>query len=79
MHPDRRRLVAAAAATLLTVGSGLLVGGALVRSPWLTVLGAVMLVGATGVFTLALGNPAESQRDKARSQSCSEYRDENSQ
>ena len=61
MHPDRRRLVAAAAATLLTVGSGLLVGGALVRSPWLTVAGAIMLVGATAVFTVALGSAAESK------------------
>jgi diguanylate cyclase (GGDEF)-like protein/PAS domain S-box-containing protein len=61
MHPDRRRLVAAAAATLLTVGSGLLVGGALVRSPWLTVAGAVLLVGATAVFTVALGSAADSK------------------
>ena len=58
MHPDRRRLVAAAAATLLTVGSGVLVGGTLVRSSWLTIAGAVMLVGATAVFNLALGVPA---------------------
>ena len=59
MHPDRRRLVAAAAATLLTVGSGVLVGGTLVRSSWLTIAGAVMLVGATAVFNLALGIPAD--------------------
>jgi len=57
MHPDRRRLVAVAAAALLTVGSGLLVGGTLVQRGWLTVAGAVMLVGATAVFTIALGLP----------------------
>ncbi len=54
MHPDRRRLVAAGAALLLTAGAGLLVGGALVDRGWLTVAGAVILVGATAVFTLAL-------------------------
>jgi diguanylate cyclase (GGDEF)-like protein/PAS domain S-box-containing protein len=59
MHPDRRRLVAASAATLLTVGSGMLVGGAMVRSWWLTVIGAGMLIGATAVFTTALGGHGE--------------------
>jgi diguanylate cyclase (GGDEF)-like protein/PAS domain S-box-containing protein len=65
MTPDRRRLVAAAAATLLTVGSGLLVGSAMVRSWWLTVAGAVLLVGATAVFTMALGIPGEGDRPSA--------------
>jgi diguanylate cyclase (GGDEF)-like protein/PAS domain S-box-containing protein len=40
---------------LLTVGAGLLVGGALVERAWLTGAGAVILVGATAVFTLSLG------------------------
>ena len=64
MHPDRRRLVAAASALCLTVGSGLFVGGALVENgTLLTIVGALLLVGATVVFMLALGSgrnePAE--------------------
>ena len=55
MNPNRRRLVAAAAALLLTVGAGTLVGGALVQRGWLTGLGAALLVGATIILTLALG------------------------
>ena len=57
MHPDRRRLVAAASALCLTVGSGLFVGGALVENgTLLTIVGSLMLVGATVVFMLALGS-----------------------
>lgn len=56
MHP-RRRLVAVAAALLLTVGSGLLVGSALVQRGWLTVVGAVLLVAATALLTYAVGAP----------------------
>ena len=64
MHPDRRRLVAAASALCLTVGSGLFVGGALVENgTLLTIVGALLLVGATVVLMLALGSgrnePAE--------------------
>jgi diguanylate cyclase (GGDEF)-like protein/PAS domain S-box-containing protein len=55
MPSDRRRLIAVVAALLLTVGSGMLVGGALIQEAALTVVGAVMLVGATVVLTLALG------------------------
>lgn len=54
MHRDRRRVFAAAAAFLLTVGSGALVGGTLVAQAWLTVLGAVLLVMATAVLTVTL-------------------------
>lgn len=55
MPVHRSRLVPAAAALALTVGSGLLVGGALVQQWPLTIAGAVLLVGGTAVFTLALG------------------------
>jgi diguanylate cyclase (GGDEF)-like protein/PAS domain S-box-containing protein len=66
MHPDRRRLVAAAAALLLTVGAGLLVGGTLVQRGWVTGLGAVLLVGGTTMLTLALGTPPEpSKKDES--------------
>jgi len=61
MQP-RRRLVAVAAALLLTVGSGLLVGSALVQKGWLTVVGALLLVGATALLTYALGVPDEGVR-----------------
>ena len=44
------------AALLLTIGSGLLVGGALIQTWVLVTAGAVMLVGATVVLTLVLGN-----------------------
>jgi diguanylate cyclase (GGDEF)-like protein/PAS domain S-box-containing protein len=62
MHPDRRRLIAAAAALLLTVGSGMLVGGALVQRGWLTGLGAALLVGATIILTLALGVSEQNEK-----------------
>lgn len=55
MHPDRRRPVGAAAALLLTVGSGSLVGGALSDQGWLTMLGALLLVAATAVLAATLG------------------------
>jgi diguanylate cyclase (GGDEF)-like protein/PAS domain S-box-containing protein len=58
MHP-RRRLVAAAAALLLTVGSGLLVGTALVQRGWLIVVGALLLVAATALLTHALSVPGQ--------------------
>lgn len=45
------------AALLLTVGSGLLVGGALIQAWAFVTAGAVMLVGATVVLTLILGSP----------------------
>ena len=54
MQSDRRRLVAVIAALLLTIGSGLLVGGALVQVWALTIAGALMLVGATVVLTVSL-------------------------
>src|SRR5688572_15997665 len=56
MPSDRRRLVAVVAALLLTIGSGLLVGGALIQTWVLVTAGAVLLVGATVVLTLVLGN-----------------------
>jgi diguanylate cyclase (GGDEF)-like protein/PAS domain S-box-containing protein len=55
MPADRRRLIAAASAVALTVGSGLLVGGALLQQWALTVAGALLLVGGTAILTLALG------------------------
>jgi diguanylate cyclase (GGDEF)-like protein/PAS domain S-box-containing protein len=58
LQPDRRRFVVLAAALLLTVGAGLLVGGALVEQHGLTIGGAAMLVGATVVLALAM-IPAE--------------------
>jgi diguanylate cyclase (GGDEF)-like protein/PAS domain S-box-containing protein len=55
MPPDRRHLVPVTSAALLTVGAGLLVGGALTEQFLLAIAGAVLLVGATVVLTLALG------------------------
>lgn len=57
MHAARRRVVAASAALLLTVGAGVLVGGTLVQQGWLTGLGAILLVGGTVMLTLSLGVP----------------------
>lgn len=65
MHPERRRLVGAAAAVLLTVGSGALVGGALSESGWLSIVGALLLVGATAVLGVALGMPVSEDGSRA--------------
>ena len=65
MQSDRRRLIAVVAALLLTVGSGMLVGGALIQEGLLTVIGAVLLIGATVVLTLALGQSQQIARMSA--------------
>ena len=59
MQPDRRRLVAIAAALSLTVGAGLLVGGALLQRGWLTTSGALLLIGGAVVFASVLGSSSE--------------------
>lgn len=63
MPHQRRRVVAVAAAVALTVGSGLLVGGALVQQWALTIAGALLLVVGTAILTLALGPLASSDRN----------------
>ena len=67
MLNQRRRVVAVAAAVALTVGSGMLVGGALVEQWTLTLAGALLLVGGTAVLTLVLGTVASSDRTPANS------------
>jgi len=63
MQPDRRRLVAIAAALSLTVGAGLLVGGAQLQLGWLTTSGALLLIVGTVVFAAVLGSGSETSKE----------------
>lgn len=65
MSLDLRRVTAAAAALLLTVGAGLLVGGTLIERGWLTALGAFLLVSGTAVFTYVLLGPGSAASGSA--------------
>ncbi len=65
MPTDQRHLSTAAAAAILTVGSGSLVGGAVAGQAWLAGVGAIIMIGATIILALSLRTPPRESHSPA--------------